>query len=216
MLPDYAAFFSENMNNLIQLFVLVCTGMALLILERALVHKTAVYLLCGGFFCVVLGDFYYVICGLLHGPIPSFCLADLSFVGFYCFLIASLKSLKLPRVKTPWYAFIFAGFAAACFVGLIILFGNIVTNLIWCIPFVVLAFLTGVGFRQTKAGSKREQFLPLYFSILIFLCGNLVMFFSTGFLYILIDASMTLFLPSIAFTLYLGEAKESGVRKKMK
>ncbi|MDR1439169.1 MAG: hypothetical protein LBJ10_03910 [Clostridiales bacterium] len=206
-------------NNLLQIAIVACAA-AWSARRAALRREAAFALLAGALGCFLLGDVFYALHLWLAGDIPIvFSAADLSYLGFYAFLIAiclerlhGMGAGQRRGAKRRRIAALAAPAAVVLFhIAYIAIYPDILfNNLIFCALISTLAYFSLWLFLASGPGaeSPRHPMRAFYGAVLAYLLVELAMYLvsSLGLYWpgIALDFALTLFYPLLARALKKG------------
>lgn len=201
-----------NIGNVIQFTGLVTLVLYLLLQSRRVSdrYRSALYFMAGGYFCQAMGLVFWTLIQIIqNGKYPKFFSAyDVCSVGGFLFFISiysvclhqKIEGMALWKTWKLWVlpVVVFVNMTAWMFID-----HNYAINLFWGICMIALAFYASYGILQTKKTGEKA-FLPYYWSTVVFLVVDLILFVSPSVMYLIMDLILTIVLAIMAIMLVRG------------
>lgn len=198
----------EDISNIVQLLVsLAVTGFLLLSMRHSKCPNVTFYVAIG---CcsMTLGDLYWQVHILLYQDSPAVLSAsDIAWLGEYFFYMAAHFRLFPERepVRPPLWVYAFPALVVANCVWWIVVWGDVVWNVLWGISMSAIALCVSMGLFRIRQDSALRCYRPLYVAWGIWLLCQLVQFISGGWLYPVMDLLQAAAIVGIAMsTFYAG------------
>lgn len=188
--------YMENVANIVQILVSAFFVLQLLFKSRHVKEKTILYFMAGGIFCVFLGNVFWTLFLIIRKELYPvyFSACDGAWLGGYLFLISVLLMCrdKSIRQKHPWWCYLPPILVILNAVKWVFDFGEPIRNGLWGIAMTMLAWYVAEGMWHAGLSEKMKRFKPFYWSVILFLLIELLLFSSAGIVYSVINFLLTL------------------------
>ncbi len=205
----------EDIGNIIQLTAMVILVLYLLMQSRTVrvPYRSALYFMAGGYFCQVLGLVFWTLFQIIqNGMYPKYLSAyDVCSVGGFLFFISVYSVCLHQKIEgmilwKTWKLWVLPVIVLINMVAWMLIDHNYVINFLWGICMIVLALYASYGLLQAKI-TGQKALSPYYWSTVVFLIVDLILFVSPSVMYFVMDCMLTIVLVLMAVTL------EKGVRQ---